>query len=167
MGNPNAPQILPASNMLATRLKNGAYRRVPDEALLAEAEAAIKALADSYPAILAEAAGEMARIISAGGAGGASLDLATLYRHAHDVKGHAASVGYPMATEVAQSLCRVIDLRPALGGEARGFVVLRAHVDALMAIARNRCSGDGGETGRKIITALSRLVAALPAAAKP
>jgi chemotaxis protein histidine kinase CheA len=32
-----------------------------------------------------------------------------LFRAAHDIKGHGATFGYPMAAEVADSLCRLIE----------------------------------------------------------
>ncbi|MFO1189708.1 MAG: Hpt domain-containing protein [Alphaproteobacteria bacterium] len=165
MEKPSAPQIMPASRLLAIRLDSGPPRPMRDAALLAEAEAALRALAESYPDVLVEAATGMARLVPAGGQGGAPLDVDALYRHAHDVKGQAASVGYPMATRVAQSLCLIIDRHRAVlsagAPPGRIQVVLRAHVEALFAIARSRCAGDGGDTGRTIVTALAGLVATL------
>ena len=35
-----------------------------------------------------------------------------LFRAAHDIKGHGATFGYPMAADVADSLCRIIDHTP-------------------------------------------------------
>lgn len=172
MANSNGPQIQPPSRLLAVRLSNGQSKPVPDSVLIADAEAALNALAETYPAILAEAAGAMASMIAAGERAGGGLDLDTLYRLAHDVRGQAASVGYPMATKVAQSLCGVIEacqggpsgaaapIPMARDTSKLGSRALRAHVDALAAIAQNRCSGDGGETGRKVVAALASLVEA-------
>ena len=76
MEKPSAPQIMPASRLLAIRLDSGPPRPMRDAALLAEAEAALRALAESYPDVLVEAATGMARLVPAGGADSATLDLA-------------------------------------------------------------------------------------------
>src|ERR1700722_9954581 len=40
-----------------------------------------------------------------------------LFRAAHDIKGHGTTFGYPMASDVADSLCRVME---HAGGTAQG-----------------------------------------------
>ena len=57
-----------------------------------------------------------------------------LFRAAHDIKGHGATFGFPIAAEVADSLCRLIedgaDLSPA------PLTVIDQCVDAVRAIIR-------------------------------
>ena len=36
----------------------------------------------------------------------------SLFRAAHDIKGHAATFGFPTAADVAESLCRLIEETP-------------------------------------------------------
>lgn len=160
-------QVIPASRMLAARTSAGTGQTIAQTELLADAEAVLASLADGYPDILAGVAREMAGIIDAGGGEGGALDYDTLLRLAHDVKGQAGSVGYAMASEVAWSLCRVIQTQrhPWPGPGLR--MILGAHVQALMAIARNRCRGDGGGIGREIVDALRGLEAILPPPASP
>jgi chemotaxis protein histidine kinase CheA len=57
-----------------------------------------------------------------------------VFRAAHDIKGHAATFGYPLASEVAESLCRIIEHSP---DAARiPAVLIDQHVDAVRAIIR-------------------------------
>jgi len=51
----------------------------------------------------------------------------------------------------------MIAARDRLG--ARDAEIVRAHIEALRAIAVNRCAGEGGEVGREITEALDLLTA--------
>jgi HPt (histidine-containing phosphotransfer) domain-containing protein len=57
-----------------------------------------------------------------------------LFRAAHDIKGEAATFGFPALTGVADSLCRLLEHTPE---QARiPLALVDQHVDALRAIAR-------------------------------
>jgi HPt (histidine-containing phosphotransfer) domain-containing protein len=65
---------------------------------------------------------------------------ATLFRAAHDIKGEAATFGYPEVAGVAESLCRLIEHTPEM-------VIIPAklvdqHVDAVRAIIREHARSD-------------------------
>ncbi len=57
-----------------------------------------------------------------------------LFHAAHDIKGHAATLGFPMAAEVADSLCRVIDQSADLTQVPLSFI--DQCVDSVRAIIR-------------------------------
>ncbi len=59
---------------------------------------------------------------------------AALFRAAHDIKGEAATFGYPAAAGVAESLCRLLEHTPEIGRIPIGLV--NQHVDAVRAITR-------------------------------
>jgi HPt (histidine-containing phosphotransfer) domain-containing protein len=75
-----------------------------------------------------------------------------LFRAAHDVKGDAATFGYPSAAATAESLCRIIEHAPDLGkvpGE-----LIKHHISAIQAIVRDHTRLDtvatAGELSRKL-----------------
>jgi HPt (histidine-containing phosphotransfer) domain-containing protein len=57
-----------------------------------------------------------------------------LFRASHDVKGEAATFGYPEAAIVADSLCRLLEHTPQMARIPLALV--EQHVDAVRAIAR-------------------------------
>ena len=58
-----------------------------------------------------------------------------LFRAAHDIKGHAATFGYPSAAAAAESLCRVIEHAPDL--DKVPAELIKHHIDAIQAIVRD------------------------------
>lgn len=61
-----------------------------------------------------------------------------LFRAAHDIKGHAATFGFPLAAPAADSLCRLIEETP--GEQAPPLALIEQHVDAVRAIVREHAS---------------------------
>ncbi|RXF72026.1 Hpt domain-containing protein [Hansschlegelia zhihuaiae] len=59
--------------------------------------------------------------------------LADLYRAAHDLRGQAATFGFPLAGEIADGLC---DLMDALGDRPPPQPLVDHHVEAIRAIVR-------------------------------
>ena len=73
-----------------------------------------------------------------------------LFRAAHDIKGDAATFGYPSAGAAAESLCRIIEHAPDLEKVPRELIVY--HINAIQAIVRERTKLDTVSTA----SALSR-----------
>lgn len=75
-----------------------------------------------------------------------------LFRAAHDIKGDAATFGYPAAAAAAESLCRIIEHAPEL--KAVPIELIDHHVNAVQAIVRERAtieaSGVAGELSRRL-----------------
>ena len=63
-----------------------------------------------------------------------------LFRAAHDIKGDAATFGYPSAGAAADSLCRIIEHAPELA-EVPSHLITH-HINAIQAIVRERTKLD-------------------------
>jgi chemotaxis protein histidine kinase CheA len=63
-----------------------------------------------------------------------------LFRAAHDIKGDAATFGFPSAGAAAESLCRVIEHAPDLATVPSELI--EHHIDAIQAIVRQRTKLD-------------------------
>ena len=59
-----------------------------------------------------------------------------LFRAAHDIKGDAATFGYPSAGAAAESLCRIIEHAPDLDEVPSELIA--HHINAIQAIVRER-----------------------------
>ncbi|HEY2211608.1 MAG TPA: Hpt domain-containing protein [Bradyrhizobium sp.] len=75
-----------------------------------------------------------------------------LFRAAHDIKGDAATFGYPSAGAAAESLCRIIEHAPDFDEVA--FTLIAHHINAIQAIVRERTKLDtvsmASELSRKL-----------------
>jgi HPt (histidine-containing phosphotransfer) domain-containing protein len=75
-----------------------------------------------------------------------------LFRAAHDIKGDAATFGYPSAAAVAESLCRVIEHAPDLDNVPSELML--HHINAVQAIVRDHTKLDStkvaGELSRRL-----------------
>jgi HPt (histidine-containing phosphotransfer) domain-containing protein len=63
-----------------------------------------------------------------------------LFRAAHDIKGDAATFGYPAAAAAADSLCRILEHTPELGHVPLDLI--EVHVTAVQAIVREHARLD-------------------------
>lgn len=81
---------------------------------------------------------------------------AALFRAAHDIKGEAATFGYPLAAQIAGSLCRLLDGLPAAVAVPPALV--DQHVDAVRAIVRQDVKGEGDATAQLLARRLSEAV---------
>jgi HPt (histidine-containing phosphotransfer) domain-containing protein len=75
-----------------------------------------------------------------------------LFRAAHDIKGDAATFGYPSAGAAAESLCRIIEHAPDLDHVPSDLIT--HHINAIQAIVRERTKLDtvkmAGELSRQL-----------------
>src|ERR1700742_254549 len=102
---------------------------------VARAEAALAGLSGEFKDwMLAEAD----RLVAAHAAilkDGFSKDAnGELFRAAHDIKGDAATFGFPAAAAAAESLCRIIEHAPSL--EKVPAELIAHHINAIQAIVR-------------------------------
>src|SRR5947207_2270269 len=63
-----------------------------------------------------------------------------LFRAAHDIKGDAATFGFPSAGAAAESLCRIIEHAPELDEVPSDLIT--HHINAIQAIVRERSKLD-------------------------
>ena len=71
-----------------------------------------------------------------------------MFRAAHDIKGDAATFGYPPAAAVADSLCRIIEHAPELARVPAEL--LMHHVNAIQAIVHNYTELDSVTTANEL-----------------
>ena len=75
-----------------------------------------------------------------------------LFRAAHDIKGDAATFGFPSAGAAAESLCRIIEHAPDLDEVPSDLIA--HHINAIQAIVRQRTKLDtvamAGELSRQL-----------------
>jgi hypothetical protein len=88
--------------------------------------------------------------------------LSMLFRASHDIKGDAATLGFPMAGRLAGSLCRLIDNAP--DRSRIPLVVVDRYVEAIRAVVREgiRDANDAtaGEVAEQLAIMAERFLAA-------
>jgi len=72
----------------------------------------------------------------------------TLFRAAHDIKGDAATFGFPLVAPSADSLCRLIEHTPDM--TRIPFELVDQHVDAIRAIVRESARPDIADVARAL-----------------
>lgn len=131
-------------------------RRVADEDLDDPVARAEKALADLSGEFKNWMVIETERLAASHAAilknGFTSATREELFRAAHDIKGDAATFGFPAAAAAAESLCRVIEHAPDLAKVPSELIA--HHINAIQAIVRERISPDtisvAGELSRRL-----------------
>ena len=71
-----------------------------------------------------------------------------LFHAAHDIKGEAATFGYPAVASAADSLCRLIEHTPDV--KCVPFTLVDQHVDAVRAIYREYARSDAKELAAQL-----------------
>jgi chemotaxis protein histidine kinase CheA len=102
---------------------------------VASAEAALAELSDDFSQWMEQEGERLSRArndVTASGINAANRDV--LFRAAHDIKGQAATFGYPLVAPVADSLCRLIEHTPDISRIPHALI--DQHVDAMRAIVR-------------------------------
>ncbi len=75
-----------------------------------------------------------------------------LYTHAHDLKGLGSTYDFPIVTQIAGSLCRILS-----EGEARlgtPLHLIDAHIDAIHACVRSDIKTSDAPAGRALVEGL-------------
>lgn len=75
-----------------------------------------------------------------------------LFRAAHDIKGEAATFGYPAMASAAESLCRLIEHTPEISRIP--IALIGQHVDAIRAIRREYARSDAKKLAATLTTRL-------------
>jgi chemotaxis protein histidine kinase CheA len=78
-----------------------------------------------------------------------------LFRAAHDIKGDAATFGYPSAGAAADSLCRIIEHAPDL--EKVPAELFNHHINAILAIVRDHTKLDSVSMARELSRRLRKV----------
>lgn len=81
-----------------------------------------------------------------------------LFLPAFALKSMGGTCGYPLLSQVADSLCVLLDSSPAETLPIR-LAALEAHIDAIRAILKDEIRGDGGALGRELLKSLQAIAA--------
>jgi chemotaxis protein histidine kinase CheA len=123
---------------------------------VARAEAALAELADDFSVWMEQ---ECLRLdaarhaITASGVTPGNRDV--LFRAAHDIKGQAATFGFPMVAPVADSLCRLIEHTPDT--MRLPLHLVDQHVDAIRAITHRNTRGDSNANAARLAEKLRQV----------
>ena len=141
-------------------LKKAVVRAIPGEAEpdpVARAEQALFELSGDFARWMES---ECARLDAARRAVAAGVTEKTrdeLFRAAHDIKGEAATFGFPLIEPVAASLCRLIEHSP---DPARiPLMVIDQHVDGVIAIVHRNARGNTERKAQVLARRLSQVLA--------
>ncbi|HVV92568.1 MAG TPA: hypothetical protein VHD15_04015 [Hyphomicrobiales bacterium] len=130
------------------------------------AEQAMEQLSKNFPEWMREEVERLdaARSAFAEASGEDNLRQA-LFLATHDVRGHAGTFGYPLASTIAEGLCALIEELDSCRVDPGPLV--DAHVDAIRAIQRGNIRGETDRGALGVIAALSaaRRVVLAPAEA--
>lgn len=155
-GNNGGSQVIIPPNRLKSKLGNK-FKSFDADAI-AKAEAAIANMSSQFgewleeELIKLEAAHQVILQPNIG-----EKEMQTFYRHAHDLKGLGATYGYPIISQFAGSLCRLIDSPE--GREKAPKELLTAHVNAIVAAVRQKIKEDTNPIGAALLNELRTQVA--------
>lgn len=126
------------------------------EGMVARAEAAVEALRETYREQLAEDVATLDGVwsrVEAEGMDQAKLD--EIHSIAHNIKGQGGSFGYDLVTEIGASFCDYLRSSPRMAPDELAIVSM--HIRMLKNVSDNNITGDGGETGARLVAKLRQL----------
>lgn len=128
-----------------------------DPALVARPEAALDRLSVNFGPWLAEEVLHLAAVRARVRISGFNAKTAaTLNIQVHELKGLGATYGFPLITQIADSLCRLIeDEKTRL---AAPLFLIDAHIDAIAAAVRDGLRSDDDPIGRALVSGLDERV---------
>ena len=75
---------------------------------------------------------------------------------AHELRGQGGTFGYPIITQVGEMLYKTT--QSPCPTEDRAVKVIKAHVDTMRSVFRDKVNGDGGDIGVKLLKDLKRSI---------
>lgn len=128
----------------------------PGDDPLARAEAALSELSSEFAGWMTSECDRLDAARNAVKLGGFSKrNFDELFHAAHNLKGDAATFGFPLAAPAAESLCRVLEHSPDAGRIPVALV--DQHVDAVRAIVREYARPDIGEVATMLTRKLRQV----------
>jgi hypothetical protein len=126
---------------------------------VARAEAAIAVLSPQFESWMENEVGTVAKTWQKWKAldFGDGEERETFYRSAHDLKGQAATLGFPLAAQVAASLCALLEAPNAQNPIPTELI--GQHVNAIRAIYRERAKDESDRVGMALVVALEEMAA--------
>lgn len=159
-------EVIHTKNTLrAQALVYSKSQSVVDEDAIARAEGAMQRLAGEFNQWMET---ELARLLEAWAAfkldAGNPMLFAPFHRCVHDIKGQAATFGYPLAGHAADSLSALLEKLPA---SKLPMELVERHVDAIRAITHNNTLGATDLVGADLVKRLNQIVVRMIANHRP
>jgi HPt (histidine-containing phosphotransfer) domain-containing protein len=134
-------------------------RRVDDKDMddpVGRAEQALAGLSGEFKDWMATEVDRLSAAYEAVRSGGFTKERrGELFRAAHDIKGDAATFGYPAAASIAESLCRVIEHAPDL--EKVPAELFTHHINAILAIVHENTRLDSTSVSAELSRRLRKV----------
>jgi HPt (histidine-containing phosphotransfer) domain-containing protein len=89
------------------------------------------------------------------------ISAEAVHSAAHDLKGIGETCGFPLSTQIAASLCRLIETDAGKAAAQKDPALACAHIDALRAVVRDNVTTEADPIGRTLLRALESRVATL------
>lgn len=148
-------QFITPPNRLKAKL--GGRLTAFDASAIARAEAALASMSDQFGGWLAD---ELVKLEAAhaeiGKAGSGEKELEEFYRRAHDLKGLGTTYGFPIVSQFAASLCKLIDSPEGRAKAPRQ--VLDGHVGAIVASVKQNIKDSTHPIGQALLLELQAQV---------
>ncbi|MEZ5956941.1 MAG: hypothetical protein R3C27_07005 [Hyphomonadaceae bacterium] len=133
-----------------------------DAGAVARADLALEAMGDDFQVWLdADIERLQAARLRADAANWTPLSQEDIHAIAHDLKGLGATYGSLLSTQIAASLCRLIETDAGKALVQCDPTLARAHIDALRASVRDGIRSTEHPVGRAVLDALETRVAEL------
>lgn len=123
---------------------------------VADAEKAIEQLSGDYHKYLAEDMESLEKFMAALKANPNQTTFKDMFRLVHNMRGQAATFGFPLITEVGRSLC--LYLLETEDPDDLHMALIEQHVNALRVIYREQIGGQGDQVSRQVVDALMKAV---------
>ncbi len=147
-------QIIPARDFGMPVVETG--NAVFDADAVARADETLKAMSGSFQQWLEADIRRLQQArLDAEHTGWSDPALDQMMGVSHDIKGMGESYGYPLATQIAASLCRLIETAPGKAAARANPALACAHVDALRAIVRDQIKSGDHPVGRAVLKTLA------------
>ncbi|HUT47990.1 MAG TPA: response regulator [Alphaproteobacteria bacterium] len=161
---PSTPKLFRPPNKLVDTL--GPLDGPDPEMLLARIEAGIAGLKKKYMSWAEADLKALYRALDAARLhlGDAESHVRSIGETAHAMRGQAGTFGYPLITEIGNSLCGLTERARNFG--AAEIEALELHVRAIHTVIEGGIEGDGGETERVMLAGLHAVTARLEPSAK-
>lgn len=149
-----AHQVITQPNPLRKFVRHADERDIDDP--IARAEEALAGLSGEFNGWMTEECARLARAHVEISRNGFSPRMKEeLFRAAHDIKGGAATFGYPKAAIAAESLCRILEHAPDVTKVPSNLIA--HHVNAIQAIVREQPSDRSKETADELSSRLRKI----------
>lgn len=129
-----------------------------DEELMAKAMAILDDMAEEYPDWVADLIQQLAEVHRR------CVDtpeqrfqhFEQLHAIAHDMRGQGGTFGYPLMSSFADGLYEFTGVSTATSD--KNVEIIKAHIDAMRVVIKERISGDGGDIGKQLATGLEAAI---------